>query len=335
MSNIYEQLISAPPTDEESLRMTADQLRRTDKIGTLAMLSGDRVLNPLGQQMQAQTASRIGSLQKSRQAAIDDAAKSRNTDVLSNYYEGNLANSAETNRLKQARNGWEEEIARANAGSRRITAEKSGLGFKDMTVTLQKDLRDMGGMARQLDAIPDYKDEWFEEIPFSSSLQSSFADIAPAFATENQKERARYWRDLKNAWELAERHELFGSALTATETAEWRKAIVNQNMESHVIRDFLGTIRGNLQSKLQSAYEGGVSERQNPESIGAFLNLETTDGMPLTHFSVGGAVDEAIQSRRDAPKGDNPYGITMLEEDGSVPALTPPGRPRVQYEVIE
>jgi len=51
----YELLLGNPPTDEDQIRAAAARLRGSDQRSVLAMLSGDRVLAPIGQEQMRTT----------------------------------------------------------------------------------------------------------------------------------------------------------------------------------------------------------------------------------------------------------------------------------------
>ena len=61
--------------------------------------------------------------------------------------------------------------------------------------------------------------------------------------------QAEWWSDFKDQWENIRRHALFGSALTASEKVEWRKAQPNPGDSQEFIASKLQTLR-RLQLKL-------------------------------------------------------------------------------------
>lgn len=67
--NPYEMLIGAPPSTDDQVRIAAARLRGADDRAILAMLSGDRVLAPVGAEQLRQTQVTAGRLSKARQAA--------------------------------------------------------------------------------------------------------------------------------------------------------------------------------------------------------------------------------------------------------------------------
>jgi len=73
--NPYEMILGGPPSGEDQIRATAAKLRGADDRAILAMLSGDRVLAPVGAVQQRQTQTTARGLAKARQAAEELAAR--------------------------------------------------------------------------------------------------------------------------------------------------------------------------------------------------------------------------------------------------------------------
>lgn len=66
--NPYEALIGAPPSTEDAIRAAAARLRGMDDRAILAMLSGDRILAPIGAAQYGAVQKQVQGLRKSRQA---------------------------------------------------------------------------------------------------------------------------------------------------------------------------------------------------------------------------------------------------------------------------
>jgi len=71
----YELLLGNPPTDEDQIRAAAARLRGTDQRSVLAMLSGDRILAPIGQEQMRATQGTARGLAKARQALEERNAR--------------------------------------------------------------------------------------------------------------------------------------------------------------------------------------------------------------------------------------------------------------------
>jgi hypothetical protein len=99
IQDIYGAIIGRPPTDEEKLKALAGKLRGRSLTGQLGMLTGDRVLNPLGEKVFGATenqAEQIGRFQARQRELEGQAEMARMNDI---------ANAREAAR----RRGWEGE----------------------------------------------------------------------------------------------------------------------------------------------------------------------------------------------------------------------------------
>lgn len=102
MTDIYDMLIGAPPSTEEQLRATADQLRKRKLAGQLGMITGDPVLSKVGQGITSDVGSQIEQLQGSRQ-------KDAQRGVMQDYYTAQEQNWK--NRLGFDRQSHEDQLA--------------------------------------------------------------------------------------------------------------------------------------------------------------------------------------------------------------------------------
>lgn len=69
MQDIYSAIVGAPPSEQEKIEALARKLRGRQMIGQLGMLTGDKVLAPMGQNIAAETqgqAEKIGGYQARR-----------------------------------------------------------------------------------------------------------------------------------------------------------------------------------------------------------------------------------------------------------------------------
>lgn len=96
-------------------------------------------------------------------------------------------------------------------------------------------------------------------LPFAGEVRNAIAREAPIASTEGAEEAQKWWSDFDKLYSLPTRHEMFGSALTATEKSAWRNATANPNMNPQQIREQLNTL---LNIKRRVADRGYV----NPES---------------------------------------------------------------------
>lgn len=150
-------------------------------------------------------------------------------------------------------------------------------------------------------------------------------------AAPQDRERATWWQDYQGYKNMV-RHTLFGSALTATEKAEFEKAVINPGMSPEAIRANLELQRSAAEraaKKLAAAY---IAQGYPPEQV------EATIGVPLAELGIappaaapgpGAAMDpeSAVSAALDAiAQGADPDAVrARLEQMGIDPAILDQG----------
>lgn len=118
--------------------------------------------------------------------------------------------------------------------------------------------------------------------------------------------QAQWWQDMEQAQNMT-RHELFGSALTATELAAWNKTSINPRMDAAQIKENLkrrAEIEARAASKLARSYEvAGYSKDQIRELLGTAAEYLDKPALPVGSQSLPGADEiDAELARRKAAK---------------------------------
>lgn len=118
--------------------------------------------------------------------------------------------------------------------------------------------------------------------------------------------QAQWWQDMEQAQNRT-RHELFGSALTATELAAWNKTSVNPRMDSKQIKENLtrrAEIEARAASKLARSYEAaGYSKDQIRELLGTAAEYLDKPAAPVGGAGIPSAADiDAELARRKAAR---------------------------------
>jgi hypothetical protein len=117
------------------------------------------------------------------------------------------------------------------------------------------------------------------------------------FSGKESEAAASWWKDYENQAALVERHEKFGTALSAGEQAAWKNATIAPGMKDAVIAENLKT-------------RAGIAEKIFEKSRGEFIR----GGYPM--------VDQAFPSRstKDAPTQAEvdkmPRGTKFIGSDG-------------------
>lgn len=141
--------------------------------------------------------------------------------------------------------------------------------FNKPTAKQQKEFEELSTMTANTDEIlSSFKPEYGGSgLPYTGEMSNLIAREAPMFANEEMKDKQNWWSNYKRQRELVERHELFGSALTSTEQAQWRNSDINPNMGDDQIEAKLDTM-GRLQRKLaQKAAKNAEIKNWDPEYI--------------------------------------------------------------------
>jgi len=110
--------------------------------------------------------------------------------------------------------------------------------FAPPTAKQVKELEDTGLQSKKIDElVAAWQPEFASESAPIGGIENWLAREVPGVATQGMKDQQQWWSRYKNDRELAARNKLFGSALTATEQAEWRKATINPSMqEDQIVR---------------------------------------------------------------------------------------------------
>lgn len=139
--------------------------------------------------------------------------------------------------------------------------------------------------------------------------------------SEAAGEAANWWQDYQ-AFKNTIRHALFGSALTATEKAEWEKAIVNPSMDPSLVAKNLERQHAAAQraaSKLANVY---VAQGKNPQEIEAALGMSLEELGVAPPQGGGGGNPETIEGDQgEAAEGDmveGPDGQQYIVQGGQL-----------------
>ena len=98
---------------------------------------------------------------------------------------------------------------------------------------------------------------------------------APA-ASEGDRGRATWWQDYQG-YKNKVRHDLFGSALTATERTEFDKAIINPGMSPEAIKANLELQRNAAERAAQKLANAYLAQGYPPEQIEAAIGVPLAD----------------------------------------------------------
>lgn len=145
------------------------------------------------------------------------------------------------------------------------------------------------------------------DMPFTGSGSNFLAANVGGLSTESMKERQAWWSDYKSNYELVTRHGLFGSALTRAESAEWKKASINENMTPEQIQTNLDKMQTIIKEKASQAAGNARFAGLDDEYIYHNLGQNTPEDY----------IPEAMRQQQaeiDIPEGIDPQEWAELDE---------------------
>lgn len=104
-------------------------------------------------------------------------------------------------------------------------------------------------------------------VPLLGSAKNFLATNAPILASDRMEKDADMWRQWNMEYNNILRHDLFGSALTATEASAWRAASVNPNMTPEQIERNMSVISRIIQYKAGKRATALMNEGRPPQWI--------------------------------------------------------------------
>jgi len=101
-------------------------------------------------------------------------------------------------------------------------------------------------------------------LPLAGQIENAIASRAPVFSNPKSKERQAWWSKFQREYELAARHELFGSALSGTEAPKWLEANIREDMDGGQIAKKLAELQYMMQEEQAARGESAAVTGQYP-----------------------------------------------------------------------
>jgi hypothetical protein len=148
-----------------------------------------------------------------------------------------------------------------------LNQKREQSGQKPLTVGEVTKLQGLAGRVEEADRFLS-KDKGFKDsyAGLTADISRAVGTYSP-IATENAKNTSAFWNDYQSHKNTV-RHDLFGSALTATEKGEWEKSDINTTMQPDMIRRNLER-RAALERRAYEKIEAAVSSGSRLEQINA------------------------------------------------------------------
>jgi hypothetical protein len=167
----------------------------------------------------------------------------------------------------------------------KIKAASTGTGKPAWTSSERKKFEEEGSNLLTFgNIVENYKPEYsqplgeeYEGVPGAGRLSNTVARVAPVVATDEMKDRQKWWADFNRWAELVERHELFGSALTATEQKQWNQSAINPDMDAGQVQRHLTERLGLMRKVMDHSAEVARQKNWPEEYVNAVTRRETND----------------------------------------------------------
>ena len=226
-NDVLEQLLMGEGSRDQAMQKAlSGGLRRRAEIGELAQLTGDRVLQPFGQNLSQRT-QRQGEVELGRR----DKASQR--DLTQSYYDQQASQSALQNTMMKQRMEETERHNRAMELGSEMRA--SGLGKVPPSNAQKISTEKIANYSNIDNLSKSFIDDYGSSVGFGEGSISNVLGKTP-LSSQGQKDQAHWWAEFDRLYTLPVRNEMFGSALTDTEKAAWDQANVGPNMPPAVIR---------------------------------------------------------------------------------------------------
>lgn len=271
MDDIYDVLLGEAPNDADKAAATASALRRRKSYGELGIISGDKVLGKLGQNLSSEADQYAQQIQQTRQRDIDNAQTQRYQEGQLGHMGGVLKESMRATDMRDATTRRGQDLALLAAQARARGKDKP----PKLTVSDRRDLTEGAGLVGNLqDLLTGFKDDYAspqvmgKSVPGARPLSNALSSMGLGF-TENMDEAQNWWAASDRLYTLFQRNKLFGATLTGNEMKAWAQANANKNMKPAQIKQMLGEILNVATEDLQANVDGFVEGGYDPEQIGA------------------------------------------------------------------
>lgn len=275
MDDIYSALIGEGAGDGQKAALIAAALRRRNEMGQLGMITGDKMLAPVGKGLASSADQYAEQMQQIRQQGNRQAA----TD---SYQTGQLRHMdetlAETKRNNDLDHQYQMEMARA-AG---IRADKAGTGGK-LPKLRQGDIKELQALSESI-GIVDGLDNFMKNggkfgavevagLPMPGMRTFTNYAASKGFGSDEDKATFLAKQNWDKLYTLAERNRLFGATLTANEQKAWSDASPSSGQTDKQISAALPIMRKLFEHRMQSKASGLAKEGYNPAALADYTDI--------------------------------------------------------------
>lgn len=280
--DLYSYLIGEASSTPMKQAAIASQLRRRRSFGELGALTGDRVLQPFGQEMAKGSDAHAEALQTNRQMDADNAQTKSYQDAQIQHFKNTLG---ETHRKNTLDHIYQMLMAQA-------AMEKSErTGSPKIPKLRQGDIKDLQDMAQEVGEFQELEGfikggggfgahKIFEKedgsggvpIPGSRALTNTMARFG--FGSEEDKAAFAAKQKFDRLYTLGARNRLFGATLTPNEMQAWNDANPQTRQTDEQIAKALPILRKVFSRRLQNKVAGLTRENYDSGAIAEYADLE-------------------------------------------------------------
>jgi hypothetical protein len=278
------QLIGAPGA-ATLLNQAGGQLMTGEAKREAAM----EVIQVRGQQAMELAAARAeAAMANARTRAEQEAVKREWQSEQNSIYKNTAAEIARHNRVMENR-----PVGGSAAGGKPLSPaqEKAATGVASTRDSL-------AGLAAS------FKDSYSGNL--LQSAEGAVGEVLGGSAPRSTQNQTRWWSDFRQFYELPQRHELFGAALTPQEAASWKASSITPSVDPAVVRQRLATLQ-----KIQE----DVIARMRESARASGKSVDQFDA--LTRPSAGQKASAGpVQVRSKAEAMALPPGTRFIDPNG-------------------
>jgi hypothetical protein len=126
-----------------------------------------------------------------------------------------------------------------------------------------------------------------------ATFEQQYAAKFPNASGEERVAAANWWRDYKRNSEIIERHGLFGSALTASEQAQWSAADINPSLSDQAIKSSIERRNKIIREKANRYVKLMKAEGYDEESVLIGLGVSSINELSVDSPAVAGGAPPA------------------------------------------
>lgn len=273
-------LLSSPQDNVAIQVELAKVLKRKNNLGTVAQLSGDKVLAPFGRDLIKQADTYSQQSEESRRANVDDKRTAKYQDAQIQQMAGVLAENIRNSKQDDATARRGQDLAYQSA----LLATMGRLGGKTPPRLTGQDKRNLEGLSSDISAVEDLENfinsgKGFGAvkvggipIPGFRTLKNTAASYG--FGDADTKAAFKAKQDFDRLYTLAARNRLYGATLTKNEQRAWDNANPSVRQTDEQIKDALSAMKKVMAAKFAANREALIAEGYNPNAIDAYSGLQ-------------------------------------------------------------